>query len=67
MKNLKDLHNTIVGELVIKEKYQFIDPRLISAIVTDTLAIVEDRKNKIHPAMQSIIENQFPILKEQIK
>jgi hypothetical protein len=32
----------IIGELILKEKYKFIDGKLISEIVTDTLNTLRD-------------------------
>ena len=36
----KQLKNRIVGELITREKYKFINPALVSDIVRDSLIII---------------------------
>ena len=39
------LVNSIVGELIACEKYQFIDGRLVAAIVNDVVDIIKAKTN----------------------
>ena len=42
----KDVIYNIIGELISKEKYTFVDGKVIASIVKDTVDILKEKQSK---------------------